>query len=127
MPHRSRTPPTGVPGAEDTNTSDWLQQAAVAKAKPTKHRSATATCPACQQRSNGGQKVATTSSLSWMSSVKRRSSTDSEDSEDKAAIAQAKAKTAPGGWLQTGALGAPDAVEEENELDEARAASSPIR
>eukprot|EP00752_Nemacystus_decipiens_P017433 g15627.t1 len=114
----------GEHAAEDTNTSDWLQQAADAKSKPTKQRSATASCPVCQQRSNGGHKVATTSTLSWMSSMKRRSSMDLEDGDVQAAIAQAKAKTVPGGWLQIGALGAPDAVEEENELAEARAASS---
>eukprot|EP00752_Nemacystus_decipiens_P003979 g3644.t1 len=114
----------GEHAAEDTNTSDWLQQAVDAKSEPTKQRSATASCPVCQQRSNGGHKVATTSTLSWMSSMKRRSSMDLEDGDVQAAIAQAKAKTVPGGWLQIGALGAPDAVEEENELAEARAASS---
>lgn len=118
---------TGVPGADDTNTPDWLQQAAVAKPKPTKLRAAAAACPVCQQRSNGGQKVAVTSTLSWMSSMKRRSSMDLEDGDVQAAIAQAKAKAVPGGWLQMGALGAPDAVDEENELEEARAASSLAR
>eukprot|EP00903_Cladosiphon_okamuranus_P006527 g6378.t1 len=126
QPESDAAPATaGVLGAEGANTPDWLQQAStVAKAKPTKHRPATAACPVCQQRSNGGKKVATMSTLSWMSSMKRRSSMDLEDSDVQAVIAQAKAKTVPGGWLQTGALGAPDAVEEENQLDEARAASS---
>ena len=59
--------------------------------------------------------------------MKRRSSMDLEDGDVQAAIAQAKAKTTPGGWLQVGALGAPDAVGEENELEEARAASSLAR
>ena len=55
--------------------------------------------------------------------MKRRSSMDLEDGDVQEAIAQAKAKAVPGGWLQMGALGAPDAVKEENELEEARAAS----
>lgn len=56
--------------------------------------------------------------------MKRRSSMDLDDPAVEAAIATAKAKTVPGGWLQIGALGAPDAVEEENALEAARAASS---
>lgn len=59
--------------------------------------------------------------------MKRRSSMDLNDQAVEAAIAQAKAKTIPGGWLQMGALGAPDAVEEANALQEARAASSLTR
>lgn len=52
---------------------------------------------------------------------------DLNDQGVEEAIAQAKAKTIPGGWLQMGALGAPDAVEEANALEEARAASSLTR
>lgn len=60
--------------------------------------------------------------------MKRRSSMDLEDDDIQAAVADAKAKTAvPGGWLQGGSLGAPDAVAEENALEEARAASSLAR
>lgn len=62
--------------------------------------------------------------LSWMSKVKRRSSMDLEDEAVEASVAVAKAAVAPGGWLQMGALGAPDVVEEEKALGEARAASS---
>ena len=112
-------PATDAPGPEDDNTPDWLRQAAVAKAKPAKHRQAAAR----QQQPGGGRKAAGASPLSWMSSMKRRSSMDLEDADVQAAIAQAKAKAVPGGWLQIGALGAPDAVAEETELEEARAAS----
>lgn len=65
--------------------------------------------------------------LSWMGKVTRRSSMDLEDSTVEASIAEAKAKAVPGGWLQVGSLGAPDSVEEERELQEARAASSLAR
>lgn len=71
--------------------------------------------------------------LSWMSKMKRRSSIDSDkdfkvdDDDIAASIAPAKAAAAPGGWLKMGALGAPDAVEEEKALEEARAAIPPVR
>lgn len=48
---------------------------------------------------------------------------DLDDQTVETTVAQAKAKAAPGGWLQIGALGAPDALAEENELEQARAAS----
>lgn len=122
MLHPLCAPPllqAAVPGAEDNNAPDWLQQATVTKTKPAKHRQA-----AAQQQSRGGRKAAGASPLSWMSNMKRRSSMDLEDGDVQAAIAQAKAKTVPGGWLQIGSLGAPDAVAEENALEEARAVSS---
>lgn len=56
--------------------------------------------------------------------MKRRSSMDLEDPEVEASIAEAKAKAVPGGWMQLGALGAPDSVEEAKALEDARAASS---
>lgn len=56
--------------------------------------------------------------------MKRRSSMDLEDEVVEASIAQAKAKLVPGGWLQMGSLGAPDTLQDEKDLEEARAASS---
>ncbi|CAM9691092.1 unnamed protein product, partial [Ectocarpus fasciculatus] len=113
--------PAGTGGGSDG--PDWLQQATAAPtAKPANHWRGAAT-----QRPGGGRKAAAQSPLSWMSSMKRRSSMDLNDQGVEAAIAQAKAKTIPGGWLQMGALGAPDAVEEANALEEARAASSLTR
>lgn len=56
--------------------------------------------------------------------MKRRSSMDLHDTAVEASIAEAKARTVPGGWLQIGALGAPDALAEAEALEEARAASS---
>ncbi|CAM9687258.1 unnamed protein product [Scytosiphon promiscuus] len=96
---------------------DWVHQANAAETKAN----------ATRQRPSGDRrrKVAPAQSpLSWMSSMKRRSSMDLNDDAVEAAIASAKAKTVPGGWLQVGALGAPDAVAAENALEEARAASS---
>lgn len=74
------------------------------------------------RRPPAGRKAAP-APLSWMSKMKRRSSMDLEDDAVQASIAQAKAKAVPGGWLQMGTLGAPDAVQEEKALEEARAAS----
>lgn len=108
-----------LPNAEG-HTPDWLQQATAAERRP-KHQQRVA---APRRRAGGGPKIAAQSPLSWMSSMKRRSSMDLNDPAVEEAIAQAKAKTVPGGWLQLGALGAPDAVEEQNALEEARAASS---
>lgn len=96
---------------------DWIQEADVAKTKPNARRK--------RPGGSGGRKPATAQSpLSWMSSMKRRSSMDLNDEDVEGAIASAKAKTVPGGWLQVGALGAPDAVAAENALEEARAALS---
>lgn len=119
---RKLHPTTGVHSAGG-NAPDWLQQASAVVAKPRHHKAS-----ASQRRVGGGRKVTAQSPLLWMSSMKRRSSMDLEDSDAQAAIVQAKAKTAvPGGWLQIGALGAPDAVEEGKKLEEARAASSLAR
>ncbi|CAM9447366.1 unnamed protein product [Ectocarpus sp. 8 AP-2014] len=113
--------PAGTGGG--SNGPDWLQQATAAPtAKPANRWRGAAT-----QRPGGGRKAAAQSPLSWMTSMKRRSSMDLNDQGVEEAIAQAKAKTIPGGWLQMGALGAPDAVEEANALEEARAASSLTR
>ncbi|CAB1112512.1 unnamed protein product [Ectocarpus sp. CCAP 1310/34] len=113
--------PAGTGGG--STGPDWLQQATAASTgKPANRWRGAAT-----QRPGGGRKAAAQSPLSWMSSMKRRSSMDLNDQGVEEAIAQAKAKTIPGGWLQIGALGAPDAVEEANALEEARAASSLTR
>ncbi|CAB1112513.1 unnamed protein product [Ectocarpus sp. CCAP 1310/34] len=113
-----------MPNTGDTNAPDWLQQAAAPSAKP-KDRQA-ASIP--QQRSGIARKAAVPASpLSWMKQVKRRSSMDLDDPTVETTVAQAKAKAAPGGWLQIGALGAPDALAEENELEQARAASPRTR
>lgn len=62
-----------------------------------------------------------------MNKMKRRSSMDLEDDEVAANVAQAKAAAVPGGWLTMGTFGAPDAVEEERALEEARVAPSLFR
>lgn len=59
--------------------------------------------------------------------MRRRSSMDLVDEELEAAVVKAKAASVPGGWLTTGSLGAPDALEEDRALEEARAASSLVR
>ncbi|CAM9451765.1 unnamed protein product, partial [Hapterophycus canaliculatus] len=117
----------GTLGDAGNGGLDWLRQAAVADTKPNaaKHsQSATA----FQQRSGGGDGVgrkaaAAQSPLAWMSAMKRRSSMDLNDPSVETASDPTKANAVPGGWLQKGAVGAPDAVEEENALEAARAAS----
>ena len=45
----------------------------------------------------------------------------------EALVVETKTKAGPGCWMQSGALGAPDSIEEEKALEEARAASSHSR
>lgn len=52
---------------------------------------------------------------------------DLEDPAVEEAIAPVKTTVVPGGWLQMGTLGAPDAIEEEKALEKAQAALSPHR
>ena len=113
-------PPTSRPGLPPTaaacNTPDWLLQAAVGggdgggpKLKKKLTQPSTGVAP---------------SALSWMTKRKRRSSMDLEDPCVEALVAEAKTKDVPGGWMQSGALGAPDSVDEEQALEEARSAPS---
>lgn len=101
------------------DTPDWLKQAVVKKMPKPR---ATGTTPRTPVKATGAP-------LSWMSTIKRRSSLDLEDTAVETPIADAKSsvvpiKSTPGGWLQMGALGAPDALKEEKALEEAQAASS---
>lgn len=106
----------GLPqvGRDDRGSGpSWLRQ--IVAAKTAKHRA---------HASRSGRPLRKTATpQSWMSKMKRRSSMDLEDEDVELCKKRAAAAAVPGGWLKMGSLGAPDAVDEERALDEARAAS----
>ena len=80
--------------------------------------------PKLKKKPNQSSTSVAPNALSWMSKIKRRSSIDLEDPCVEALVVETKTKAGPGGWMQSGALGAPDSIEDEKALEEARAASS---
>lgn len=116
-----------------TDGDDWLKQAAVGDHNRQKSRKPGSTGAGSNSRPLPTTTSKPAAALSWLSKMKRRSSSDSDkdlkvdDDDVTAPVAPAKKAAAPGGWLQMGTLGAPDAVEEEKALEEGRAAIPPVR